>query len=247
MIFGVVAQRRYLRGASVLHASTEDEEVAIRMFKVMTPVAVIPNGVDVRVFSHLPASRRFEEEYPELIGKTVLLFLARLHPQKGLDMLASAFGRVAKSRGDVHLVLAGPDSYGYRKEIERILVMNGARERVTFTGMLTRDQKMAALSRADVFVLPSYSEGFSMGILEAMACHLPVLITRPCHFPDVSKHRAGLVIEPNEEQLAESIHALVCSQPARDEMGENGYRLVQKEYSLEVITRRIISMYEGVF
>ncbi len=243
-VFAALAQRRYLRHAAAVHALTDDEESAIRAFGTAAPIEVIPNAIEVTRFLDLPPYHAFEEMHPELTGKTVILFLARLHPKKGLDILARAFRGVAESLPEAHLVVAGPDSYGYRATIEGVLNAGGLQDRVTFTGMLVGDQKLEALSRADVFVLPSYSEGFSMSILEAMACRLPVLITHQCHFPEVATNKAGIVVNPRGQDVEAALITLLVNPQLRHEMGQRGFRLVESQYTWRHTTERVVRMYE---
>lgn len=243
-VFAVLAQRRYLQHAAAVHALTADEESAIRAFGTTAPVEVIPNGLEIAQFLGLPPHHTFEKAHPELRGKTVILFLARLHPKKGLDILARAFRRVAESRPEAHLVVAGPDSNGYQATIEGVLNASGLQDRVTFTGMLLGDQKSEALSRADIFVLPSHSEGFSMSILEAMACRLPVLITHQCHFPEVAISEAGIVVNPNEPEVVAALITLLGNPQLRHEMGQRGFQLVESQYTWQHTTERVVRMYE---
>jgi len=119
-------------------------------------------------------------------------------------------------------------------------------EKVTFTGMLTGKEKLAALSRADIFVLPSYSEGFSMAILEALAWGLPVIITHQCHFPEVAEVRAGIVIDPDSAQLAEAMIELLDNPKLCEEMGNNGRRLVIERFTWDKIANQMIELYQRV-
>jgi len=245
-IYAALIQRRILNGAAAIQAITQEEVKHIRAFGVDSPIFTIPNGIDSEEFSELPPREELEKLYPELQGKKVVLFLGRIHPIKGLDLLARAFGQVARERKDVHLLIVGPDERGYRDKIERLFVSEGVIEKVTFTGMLTGKEKLAALSRADIFVLPSYSEGFSMAILEALACGLPVIITRQCHFPEVAEARAGIVIDPDSAQLAEAIVELMDDPKLREEMGNNGRRLVMERFTWDKVADRMIELYQRV-
>jgi len=245
-IYAVLIQRRILNRAAAIHAITQEEVEHIRAFGVDSPIFTIPNGIDSEEFSELPPREELEKHYPELQGKKVVLFLGRIHPKKGLDLLARAFGQVARERKDVHLLIVGPDEGGYRGEVERSLVSEGVVEKATFTGMLTGKEKLAALSRADIFVLPSYSEGFSMAILEALACGLPVIITRQCHFPEVAEARAGIVIDPDSAQLAEAMIELLDNPKLREEMGNNGKRLVMERFTWDKIANQMIELYQRV-
>ena len=170
-LYTALVEGKNLRRASCLHALSRPEVGHLRAIAPRTPVALIPNGVDLRPFDNLPPRETLEEEFPELVGKFVLLFYGRLHVKKGLDLLAQALGSVAKDYPQAHVVLAGNDDGA----LDPFLTMAdclGVRDRVTVIGHVSGDRARKVWARADGFVLPSYSEGFSMAILEALAARL---------------------------------------------------------------------------
>jgi len=245
-IYWALFQRRILQRATALHAITDEEVKHIRACGIDNEILMIPNGINPQEFCSLPVRREMERLYPQFVGKQVVLFLGRLHPIKGLDILARAFGKVAKMREDLCLLIVGPDSEGYKTEVVKILVSEGALDKVVFAGMLIGQEKLAVFGGADIFVLSSYSEGFSIAILEAMACGLPVIITRQCHFPEVAEAGAGLVIEPEVGQLAVAIERLLNEPELRQEMGRNGQRLVNDKFTWEKIANQMLVLYETV-
>jgi len=246
ILYGSLFVKRMLNAAAAVQALTEEEKRSIHRFGVSAPVVTIPNGVSLEDFLDLPSGEVFEQDYPHLQGKIVILYLGRLHPLKGLDLLIKATRLLAIQRKDVHVVIAGPDTEGYRGHLERLRTVMGLRERVTFTGMLTGRRKKAALSRADIFVLPSYAEGFSMALLEAMASGLPVVITPQCHLPEVAHAKAGFVVEPQAEALAVAMQRLTENPRLRTEMGENARRLVAAKYTWDRIAEQMIRLYESI-
>ncbi len=240
-------QRRILVGAAVLQAFTEAEAGHIRQHVPGAAVAVIPNGVRPEAFDDLPVGADFPGNGGDLSGKRVVLFLGRVHPGKGLDILARAFAQVARQRPDARLVIAGPDEGGYSARVQSILRKGRVLDRASFTGMLTGPHRLAALARADVFVLPSYFEGFSMAVLEALACGLPVVISRQCNFPEVAQAGAGLVIDTDAGQLAQALAQLLDAAPEqRRDMGERGRRLVRERYTWDAIAARMADLYRQV-
>lgn len=243
-VYAALIQRRILNEAAAIQAITEEEARDIRAFGVDAPIVVIPNGIEPADFQAIPSPEEMERLYPELVGKKVLLFLGRIHQVKGLDILAKAFRRIVTDRNDLHLLIVGPDNDGYRAEIEKLL--GPAIEKSTFTGMLTGMEKLAALNRANICTIPSYSEVRSIVALEAMACGLPIIITRQCHFPEVAEARAGIVIEPNADQLADALNKLLDNPRLCKEMGENGRRLVMEKFTWDKVADQMIQLYEDV-
>ena len=245
-IFSFLIQKRILNKASALHALTEKEREDIKKFGIGNYVKVIPNGIDIKEFENLPSRLELENIYPQLKNKKVILFLGRLHPIKGLDILARAFGAIAEKRDDICLLFVGPNEDEYREKIESILKKEKVIDKTIFTGSLSGRKRLAVLGGSDLFVLSSYSEGFSMAVLEAMACQLPVVITRQCNFPEVAENKAGFVIDPNEKELIIAINNLLKDVLLRKEMGENGRRLILREFTWDKIADKMIKLYQEV-
>jgi glycosyltransferase involved in cell wall biosynthesis len=245
-IYMSAIQRGILRKSTALHAITQAESDRIRQLGFKTPVAMIPNGIHTQEFANLPDRSQFVSRYPELKDKLIVLFLGRIQQKKGLDILARVFGNLARTRDDVRFVVAGPDEDNTLTEIKTILKSLGALERAVFPGMLTGDQKLEALSAADIFALTSYSEGFSMALLEALSAGLPLLITNECNFPEVGESRAGFVVRPNDSETASALTSLLDSAELRREMSENALRLVRSNYSWERIAEKMFTLYENV-
>ena len=241
-VYAALSERRNLQAATCLHALTSTEVTDYRRFGLRNPVAVIPNGV------HIPSrssGAAFLEAFPELQGRRLVLFLGRIHFKKGLDLLCEGWSEIGQQWPEAHLVLAGPDFEGTRAKLEDLLGRAGIRRRVTFTGMLQGEMKWSALAASDCFVLPSYSEGLSVSVLEAMGMHLPVLITRQCNLPEVGELGCGLVIEPKVEELGAGLSTLLSAQPSRlRAMGERGHDLVAQRYSWPVIGQQMSELYE---
>lgn len=245
-IYMTAIQRGILQKSAALHAITQAESNRIRQLEIETPVAMIPNGIHTEEFENLPDRSQFVSRYPELENRLIVLFLGRIQQKKGLDILAQAFGNLVRTRHDVRLVVAGPDEDNTLTEIKTILKSQGALEKAVFPGMLTGEQKLEALGAADIFALTSYSEGFSVALLEALSAGLPLVITDECNFPEVGDSRAGFVVRPNDSETASALMSLLDSADLRREMSENARRLVRSNYTWERIAEKMFTLYENV-
>lgn len=237
---------RILRNSDAIHAITAAERDRIGKLGYHAPVAVAPNGVDPSQFDQAPDPSDLLSKYPSLRGRNVILFLGRLNPTKGLDILARSFSEVSRSYPDTVLLVAGPDEEDGRRQMESILRYEGVSEKVVFAGMLSGEDKMAALALADLFVLPSYSEGFSIAVLEAMAARLPVVITKACNFPEVAEHGAGFVVDPSREATTGAIGKLLSDPYLRTSMGERGRKLVSEHYTWQASSAIIADLYRSL-
>lgn len=119
----------------------------------------------------------FRQLVPALGDRPFLLFLGRIHPVKGCDILVEAFGRVAQLWPEFQLVVAGPDETGLLPQLQALAASLGVQERVHWPGMLTGPAKWGAFRSCSAFVLPSHHENFGVSVAEAMACGRPVLIS----------------------------------------------------------------------
>lgn len=245
-IYFNLIQKRILREAAALHAITKGEVEQISKFINNKNIFYIPNGLNVNEFENLPSRKRCENLYPEIQGKKVILFLGRIHPMKGLDILAKAFGNILKRRRDIQLVIAGPDNNGYRNRIVEILKDENAICNTTFTGMVKGENKLALLGRADIFVLPSYSEVLGLSTLEAMACSIPVIITTACHFPEVKEKGAGEVVDVDVGQLSKTLNRFLDDPQLCKEMGKKGKALVRERYTWDRVADAMIAAYKRI-
>jgi glycosyltransferase involved in cell wall biosynthesis len=151
-------------------------------------------------------ARQMEALYacmPQLADRRFLLFLSRIHPKKGCDILIRAFARYARNYPDLDLVIAGPDQTGWRLELEHLADEAGVSGRIHWPGMLTGDAKWGAYRAAEAFALPSHSENFGIVVAEALACGCPVLITTQVDiWREVLAGGGGLVSRDNEKEFA---------------------------------------------
>ena len=184
-IYTALVEGKNLRRAACLHALSRPEIGHLRAIAPRTPVCFIPNGVNLRPFDDLPDREVLEAERPELAGKFVLLFFGRIHVKKGLDLLAGALSRLHREHPNLHVLIAGNDD-GALEPFQDRLADEGLSGRATCVGHVSGERARQVWGAADAFILPSYSEGFSMAILEALACRLPAVITTACHFPELA-------------------------------------------------------------
>jgi glycosyltransferase involved in cell wall biosynthesis len=231
------------RHARLWRALTSKEADQIRSHGIKAPIVVAPNGLDPAEFPK-PADLNAPIETPLIknLSKSVLrvLFLGRVHPKKGLDLLLPAWAKLSALTKDWQLVIAGPDEQGYLTQVRELARSLGLQDQIVFTGPVTGQSKINLLHSSDLFVLPSYSEGFPVSVLEAMACGLPVIATRACNFPDIAGADAGWECDAVVDSLAEALKmALQASESERWKRGQNGRRLVETHYTWPVIIKTL--------
>ncbi|HYR22628.1 MAG TPA: glycosyltransferase [Chthoniobacterales bacterium] len=188
------AEYRVLRdAAAVIFTSAEERLLARKSFWLYRArEKVSPLGVEESPI--LPnAEAEFLSRYPQLQNTRNFLFLGRLHPKKGCDILLDAFARFS-GRDGISLILAGPDQVGWEKDLRRQVEHLNLTDRVVFTGMLQGAMKQGAFASADAFVLPSHQENFGISVVEALAAGVPVLISNRVNiWREIDADRAGYI------------------------------------------------------
>lgn len=245
-VYTALIERGNLRRAACLHALSWPEIGHLRALAPRTPIALVSNGVDLQPFEDLPPRSELEARHPELIGRFILLFFGRIHVKKGLDLLARALATLGRDWPDLHVLLAGGDD-GALGTFQASVDSIGMTDRMTHLGHVSGVQARQVWGAADAFVLPSYSEGFSMAILEALAARLPTVVTTSCHFPELGSARGGIVVEPTAAGVLSGLRGLrERSKVERREMAERGRSLVEAEYSWDRQGARLAEVYRWV-
>jgi glycosyltransferase involved in cell wall biosynthesis len=143
---------------------------------------------------------------PALADKPFVLFLGRIHPKKGCDILVEAFARVAAEHPQVHLVMAGPDPDGLRATIEAAVPASNVARRIHWPGMLSGDAKWGALRGSLALVLPSHQENFGVVVAEALAAGRPVLLSDKVNiWPEIKAAHAGIVCTDDVEGTSQAL------------------------------------------
>lgn len=233
-----------LRSAQCLHALCEAERQSLREFGLRAPIAVIPNGVDLPeppATSDRPTPSAMPREWRD---RRLLLFLGRVHPKKGILPLLEAWKASANRLAQWVLAIAGPDEVGHAAEVQARVGELGLTECCRLVGPQFGPEKEAWLRRADAFVLPSHSEGFSMAILEAMGYGLPVLMTPECNFPEAEKAGAAISRPATPAALASGLAELAAlSSEAGRAIGARGRELVARNYTWSKVAEQFFEVY----
>ena len=246
-LVNILFQDRLLRHAAAIHYTSEEERRQAEPYTFGRPALIIPLGVDSKEFTRLPASGAFRRRHVSIGDRRILLFLGRINYKKGLDILARAFGIVVRNWKHVHLVIAGPDNYGMRRQLEQWLIEENVINHVTFTGMVVGDDKLAILKDADIFLLPSYTENFGIAVVEAMACGLPVVISdRVDIWREVEAAGAGRVTPCDAERFASAVLELLVNDQRRQECGCRAARAAKEVFDWELIGDRLERGYQTV-
>jgi len=231
-------ENKNFRSVCLWRALTPKEADQIREQGISTEIVVAPNGIRLDPFDKVAASKTPKK-------RKRILFLGRLHPKKGIDLLLQAWAKLAPRFSDWEIIVAGPNENSYLATLRGIVRELDLGKSVSFPGPVTGVEKVQLFKSADLFVLTSRSEGFSVAVLEAMACRVPVLITTPCNFDELSIDGGGFSCEPDAKSIERKLEsALQCSDEERIERGEAGRKLVETQYTWSAISKTILDACE---
>jgi glycosyltransferase involved in cell wall biosynthesis len=232
--FGLI-DRPLLEGARCIHFTAPQEAEKASRLRLTAPFRVIP----------IP----YSSEHTTAGGSDAaaeIVFIGRLHPKKGFDLLLPSFARVRAAMPQARLVIAGVGEPEYEASLVSEIEKLGLRDAVEFTGFIEGQAKGDLLRRAAVFCLPSYEENFGVAVVEALGAGLPVVITKGVDlWPSVASYESGLVAETSIEALAVALLALLKNPGLRRTAGENGLRQVRELYSMSVVGQQLADMYES--
>lgn len=206
VVYWLGAEYKVLRDAQAVCFTCEEERVLARQ-------SFSPYRVRERVVNYGTAwpegdataqTEAFLDEFPELRGKRILLFLSRIHEKKGCDLLIEAFAQEFAAQPEWHLVMAGPDQTGWKAVLVKMSERLGIANRITWPGMLRGDRKWGAFRSAEAFVLPSHQENFGIVVAEALACGTPVLISNKVNiWREIEAEQCGFVADDTLEGTRE--------------------------------------------
>lgn len=240
-LFRPFHQRLLNRASAILVSSSELLHNLPQLERHHTRCHVVPHGIPPAALDRVASGEvsRLREKY----GPRMVLSVGRLVYYKGFECLIRAMRDV-----EGHLVIVGDGPL--RSQLQHVIETLGLSQRITLTGDLT--DISAYYHAANLFALPSThsTEAFGIVQLEAMSCGKPVINTSiPTGVPHVSLNEiTGLTVPPNDAPaLAGAINRLLNDCALCERFGAQGKRRVETEFSLDVVTRKVLNVYEQVY
>jgi glycosyltransferase involved in cell wall biosynthesis len=234
-LFWHALQGPAMRRAACLHATSVQEYDEIRAFGLPTPVAVIPNGIDLPEQTQAPARNAGAQR--------TVLSLGRIHPKKGLDLLLRAWAAVEPRYPNWRLLIAGPDEAGHAEALRGLAKRLGLL-RVAVEGPVYDDAKWEVYRAADLFVLPSRNENFGLTVSEALAAGTPVISTRGAPWSRLEDKGCGWWVDRDIEALSAALEIAMALPPSTlQRMGEKGCAWMAHEFSWERAAQDMLAVY----
>lgn len=229
--FWYALQLPALQRTHCFHATAESELEDIRRLGFSQPVTVIPNGIAVPDFCG------------EVVKENSIVFLSRIHKKKGLELLIEAWRRIAVEYPSWSLKIAGAIDSEYAKKLVSNVQKKGI-PRVHFLGEVLGAEKKALLSRANLFVLPSYSENFGIAVAEALAHGTAVITTDQTPWKELNSKGCGWCVAADQQSVDEALRdALSRNAVCLRDMGEVGREWMRRDFSWEAVTEMMQDTY----
>lgn len=233
-------QKTDLQESAMLLATSKMEADNLRRLGLVRPIAVIPNGIimDDYPCRGLDCMNRIKKQ---------VLFLSRIHPKKGIEILLDSWKQMVKSYPDWKLLIVGNGDANYINGLNEKIINDDLDNNVSILPPAFGKDKYNLYVDSSVFVLPTYSENFGMVIAEALSCGLPVITTTGTPWESINEEKAGWWIDMSKESLTETLAKAMGTQPeALYEMGQRGARMVRESYDYIQVSKKMELTYKWI-
>jgi glycosyltransferase involved in cell wall biosynthesis len=244
-LYAAVLERPNLAGAAAIHFTSAQEAAVSERFGTRTPDLVLPLGVDPLRAPKTVVDIRDRYHIPR--DRPILLFMSRVDPKKGLDLLLPALETLQAEGLPFHFMLCGanPQDRAYGDAIAQRVNQSALKDCTTLTGFISGDEKTTMLQAADLFVLPSYYENFGIAVAEAMLAGKPVVISDQVHiWQDIDHSASGWVCQCTEASVTDTLRTALKDGAARQQRGDNAQHFAREHYSWGAISQQAIAAYQ---
>ncbi len=241
-----LAGRRFLYDAAHVHFTAEEE---CRQALAWIPGArrravVVPLTIDLSPFDQLPGPGAAQQRFEALrSGEPTVLFLSRIHPKKGVELLLDAVAQMYAAGVRFQLVVAGPGDATYVSDLQQQAARGGLGDRVHFPGMVRGAEKLSLYQAADVFVLPTHQENFGLVLVEAMACETPVVTTRGTDIWRELQTGGAAIVDRTAPSIAAAIREVLDDRDAARERARQGRAFVYQWLD----RHRVVEQYDQLY
>jgi glycosyltransferase involved in cell wall biosynthesis len=246
-LYAAVLERPNLAGSSAIHFTSDQEAKISERFGTISRDIVLPLGVNPAI-ANLQTRQTIRSQHGIPDDRPLILFMSRLDPKKGFDILLPALQKLAEDQ-DFYFVLAGSNAQDpdYERQIAAQIQGSILADRTTIAGFVAGEDKAALLQAADLFVLPSYYENFGIAVAEAMVAGVPVVISDQVYiWEQIHQAQAGWVSPCTVEGLLEQLRSALADSAERQRRGENAKAYALKNYSWGAIAQQMVEVYRQI-
>lgn len=231
-------QNKAIKKVNYLHSTANSEFKQIRKLGYKQLNTIIPNGINIADIKTKQAF--FNAEFKNI------LFLSRVHPKKGIELLIDAVSELNSQ--NVNVVIAGEGNENYIESLKKLVKVKGVEKQFSFVGGVYGKKKEELFNQADVFVLPTYSENFGIVVVEALAANIPVITTKGTPWEELNLNNCGWWIDLSVNNLKDSLETVISMRPDElKQMGARGRSLVEENYDIKKVTHKMIEFYHWIY
>lgn len=246
-IYSALIEKKSLKKAAAVCFTHLEEMDEANNYMDFSNAFIMPNPVDVSAFKDLPQRVKLNQLYPQVSGKIVLFFMARIHHKKGLDILIDACAKLDFSlRGKFHMLVAGEDEGDYFPIIKDLVAKHRLHNNITFVGEVLQEKKDIILGGADIFALISRQEGDSIALKEAMASGLALLASRQCHYPEWEPEGLAKVVSTDIQEVSFALGNMIADPERLKKMGLRAKEYAGQHFSINTVYKNLRDGYHDL-
>lgn len=231
-------QKGDLQKASCILATSDMEATNIRKLGISTPIAVIPNGIDISEYNCRTDISKVKKQ---------ICFLSRIHPKKGIEYLIDVWDQLCKSYVDWKIIIAGNGDSDYINFLKNRIKAKGLEKCITIIPPVFGKDKYKLYAESSLFVLPTYSENFGMVIAEAMSCGVPVITTNGTPWQILNEKNIGWCIDLDIDVLRQTlVEAIDSGVEVLFEKGRKSSNLIMENYHYISVGEKMKRVYEWI-
>jgi len=244
-IINLFFTKKIIDYASVLHSVGRSEiESYIQYGGKKEKIIQIENGVDLKDFELTNPSDILKKI--NILNKPYILFLGRIHPKKGLELLLTSFNELSHTNDKIYLVIAGYGKSDYVQKVKKIVQDLDLSNKVKFTGLVSHDEKLTLLKSAKLFSLISKSDIHPVAVQEALTMGIPVVISQESDYPEVEEYNAGILVNLDFKEIARVFKELLSDEDKLKIFSNNAKKLIKENFLVEDQIKKFEIIYNEI-
>ena len=237
--------KKIINYANVLHSVGHSEiESYIQYGGKKEKIIQVENGIELKDFELTDSTNILKKL--DIMEKPYILFLSRIHPKKGLELLLSAFKELTQSNDEIYLVIAGSGENDYVQKIQKNVKELSLTNKVKFTGLVSQNEKITLLKSAKIFSLISKSDVHPRAIQEALTMGVPVVISKESDYPEVEEYNAGKIVSLDNKKISQTFEKLLRNDSELKIQSNNAKKLINEKFLAEEQIKKFEKIYSDI-